>query len=271
MIIPLVMKDVMITALKEAGKIQLEYFNKVHRVDEKESISSIVTEVDLLCDKQIQGIIKKVFPDHNLLTEESGLIDKGSDYTWIVDPLDGTSNYTAGLPWFGVLIALFEGIRPVLGGAYLPVTKQIFIAEEGKGAFLNGKQLQMDEVNLKNSLFAFSTDYTTDSEFQENGMKLFSYLLGHVRNIRSTNSLVDHLMVAEGKFGGAVNLYTHIWDIAAPYLIIKEAGGDMRLLNGEELLFNLSDSGFNINYPVIAGTFNIVGEIRPVLTRIFDE
>ena len=265
------MKEVLIAALKEAGKIQLEYFNKVHRVEEKESISSIVTEVDLLCDKQIQEIIKKEFADHNLLTEESGLIVNSSDFTWVIDPLDGTSNYAAGLPWFGVLIALFDGNRPVLGGAYLPATNQLYVAEVGKGAYLNGKQLHIDEVKMKNSLFAFSTDYTTDFEFHEMGMKLFSYLLEQVRNIRSTNSLVDHLMVAEGKFGGAVNMFTHIWDIAAPYLIIKEAGGEMSLLNGEEILFDLSDGGFHTNYPVIAGATNIVDEMGPVLTHIFDE
>ncbi len=258
------MKNVLIKALHEAGRIQRENFNKAHHIEEKESISSIVTEVDFLCDKIITDIIRQEFPLHNFLTEESGLTNNHSRYTWVIDPLDGTSNFAAGVPWFGVLIALFENDLPVLAGAYLPITDQLYIAEAGKGAFLNNRKLVIEDINLKNALFAFSIDYSDDNAFLEKGLDLYRHIIKNARNIRSTNSLVDFMMVAEGKFGGAVNLFTKIWDIAAPWLIIREAGGELKQLFETELSFDLSERGLVKNYPVIAGSFSILAELKNI-------
>jgi len=258
------MKQLLIKALKEAGEIQQKNFNKVHHIEEKESISSIVTEVDFLCDKIITDIIRQAFPLHNILTEESGLTNNHSRYTWVIDPLDGTSNFAAGIPWFGVLIALFENNVPILAGAYLPIPDQLFIAEAGKGAFLNNRQLLIKDINLKNTLFSFSIDYCDDNAFLEKGLDLYRLIIKNARNTRSTNSLVDFMMVAEGKFGGVVNLFTKIWDIAAPWLIIREAGGELRHLYDQELSFDLSESGLLKNYPVIAGSFSILAELKNI-------
>ena len=85
----------------------------------------------------------KRFPVHNIISEESGFSNRKSKYTWVIDPLDGTSNFASSIPWFGVLIALFENNIPVMGGAYLPVLNQMYIAEKGKGALLNGKPFRM--------------------------------------------------------------------------------------------------------------------------------
>src|SRR5512139_590570 len=114
------MKDILISALRTGGKILIDYFDKPVAAFRKESQSSVVTEADFKSDSSIVSFISGKFPRHNIISEEGGYRDKQSDYTWVIDPLDGTSNFAANIPWFGVLITLFEKNLPVMGGAYLP-------------------------------------------------------------------------------------------------------------------------------------------------------
>ena len=257
------MKDTLLTALKASGEILLGYFNKPMEIKHKESQSSIVTEADLASDSLIIKLISEKFPGHNTLSEETGFINRNSEYTWIIDPLDGTSNFAAGIPWFGVLISLLRENTPVMGGACLPTSDTLYFAEQGKGAFRNGKQFVMP-VNraLKNSLVAFSLDYTDDEEFLNRGLEKFKYVVRNSRNVRSTNSLLDFLYVAEGKFGGCINLYTKIWDIAGLSLLISEAGGRMTDLYGNDLHFLAGPEMLEKNFPVVAGPGEIVSSLK---------
>lgn len=248
------MKKTMIHALQSGGEIQADKFKVVKHISEKETISSVVTDVDLESEKKIIGIIEKRFPEHNILSEESGFKNKNADYTWIIDPLDGTSNYVAGLPWFGVLIALLKGTTPILTGAYLPITGDLYIAQESKGTTLNGKSLHIENIEIKNTLVAFSMDYTTDEPYMQRGIKYYKYLVQNTRNVRSTNCLMDYLLIAEGKFGGCINMFSRIWDITAPWLIIKEAGGIMKNLDFSELVFTIDENCIQKNIPVMAGS-----------------
>ena len=246
-------------ALRISGEILLQHYNRPLNETVKESQSSIVTEADLASDKAIKNLIIGRFPDHNIISEETGLINKGSEFTWIIDPLDGTSNFAAGIPWFGVLITLLKGNIPELAGAYLPSSDDMYIAERGKGAFRNGERMQtIINKDLKDSLFAFCVDYTEDSEFLDRGMDIYKYIVMHSRNIRSTNCLLDFIYTSEGKFGGVLNLYTKIWDIAGLSLILRETGGVMNNINGNELEFELSYNIAEINFPVIAGNKAII-------------
>src|SRR4030042_6478951 len=115
------MKNLLISALKVSGKTLLGYFNKPLKTKQKESQSSIVTEADIESENVIINLIKARFPGHNIISEESGFTDNKSEFTWVIDPLDGTSNFASGIPWFGILIALFKHNTPVAAGAYLPV------------------------------------------------------------------------------------------------------------------------------------------------------
>jgi myo-inositol-1(or 4)-monophosphatase len=262
------MKQVLIEALKKAGKIQLNYFGKTHREIAKESISSIVTEVDIESEKCIIETIISAYPNHSIISEERGYIDNHSNYTWVIDPIDGTSNFAAGIPWFEVLIALFENNIPVLGGAYLPVSGDLYMAEKGKGAHLNDKKLHIPDKELSNVLFAFSTDYSADADYQNFGICLYQFLVQNARNVRCTNSLVDALLVAEGKLGGCINMFTKIWDIAATYLIVKEAGGIFKNLNFTEINFDLNPQNMLKNYGIVAGSNSVVRSIETGLSEI---
>ena len=258
------MKNTLKSALRASGSVILDYYNKPVKVREKESQSSIVTEADFSSDSVITAIIRGKFPEHNLISEETGFVNNNSEYTWIIDPLDGTSNFASGIPWFGILISLFRNNKPFMGGAYLPVTDILYFAERGKGAFRNDSPLVMPEKEFKDSLIAFSLDYTDDEVFLGKGMDLYKYVVRNSRNIRSTNSLIDFVYVAEGKFGGCINLFTRIWDIAALILIINEAGGTMTDIYGNDIHFIINEDLMSKNFPVVAGSKEIVESIGKV-------
>ena len=229
---------------------------------QKESQSSVVTQADFESEKIIIELIRKKFPSHNIVSEERGFINNKSDYTWIIDPLDGTSNFASGIPWFGVLITLFKFNMPIIGGAYLPVHDLLYFAEAGKGAFRNGKPLpRLENSELKDSLFAFCVDYTEDMDFLNRGLEIYKLIVKGSRNVRSTNSLIDFIYVAEGKFGGVLNLYTKVWDISGLCLIISEVGGIMKNIDANDIYFNLNENIIEENFPVIAGTLKIVNSI----------
>ena len=254
-----IIKETLVEALRTGGKILLEYFDKPVKTHHKESQSNIVTEADMKSDSMIVSFIADRFPEHNIISEESGFNNKMSRYTWVIDPLDGTSNFAASIPWFGVLISLFEGNIPVLGGAFLPSFNVLYFAERGKGSLRNGKTLILDaNKDLKNSLIAFSVDYTEDEAFLNKGISIYKHIIKNARNIRSTNSLIDFICVAEGKFGGCINLYTRIWDISALELIISEAGGVMLDIVGNEIKYSIDNDIINRNFSVISGSKKIV-------------
>jgi len=257
------MKETLLEVLKAAGEELLNHFGNHIDFKVKESQSSIVTQADLKSDALITGFIRKRFPLHNIISEESGFSNLNSRFTWVIDPLDGTSNFASGIPWFGVLIALFDGNIPVIGGAYLPILNQLYIAEKGKGVFLNGKPFRMKKSSgLKNSLFSFNVDFTDNEIVLNESIAIYKNLVKAARNIRCTNSLVDFLYVAEGKFGGCINLFTRIWDISALGLIIEEAGGVMKYVTGEEIKFQLEENVSAINFSVMAGSEEIITEVK---------
>jgi myo-inositol-1(or 4)-monophosphatase len=156
-----------------------------------------------------------------------------------------------------------KGNYPVLAGAYMPASDKMYIAERGKGAFRNGQPMEVPvRKDLKDSLFAFCVDYTDDLDFLDRGMEIYKFIARNSRNIRSTNCLLDFIYTAEGKFGGVLNLYTKIWDIAGLSLLIKETGGMMRHIDGNELEFDLSGNIADINFPVIAGDISIIRSLE---------
>ncbi len=260
------MKNTLISALRTSGKTLLGYFEKPIEAKIKESQSSIVTEADFASDAVINKIIKANFPEHNIISEETGFTDNNSEYTWIVDPLDGTSNFASGIPWFGVLITVLNKNVPVMAGAFLPVQDIIYFAEKGTGTFRNGKLLpKINNKNLKDSLFAFCVDYSDDPELLNKGLEIYRYIVKSSRNIRSTNSLMDFIFVAEGKFGGVLNLYTKVWDISGLGLIINEAGGIIKNIDGNDLQFSVGNDLIEENFSVLAGTGNIVESMKEVL------
>lgn len=265
--IPEYARDTLHSALEKGGEALLARWGKNLPSTVKESISSVVTEADLASEKEILGILLGTRKPANVITEESGYTDNGSDFTWVVDPLDGTSNFAAGLPWFGVIIALFEKEIPILGGMYLPVDKQLYLSGSGAGATRNGEAINSSSSTvLSEHLLSYSFDFNEDQEKTRSEMEIMLRLSRKVRNIRSTNSLLDFCYVADGRLGAALNQTTKIWDIAVPWLMIREGGGTVTDIRGKEITFDLSPKAINQNYTILASGAGLHGPILKTIT-----
>lgn len=254
--------------LKEASTILMSKFGKEIEEELKENQSSIVTEMDVAAERKIEHIISTKYPSHSIVGEETGAVMTGSEYTWVIDPIDGTSNYAAGLPWFGTLLAVLQHDKPYAAGAYLPYYDLLYYAEEGKGATCNGQTIQVtQERSLKNVLFSYATDYSVNLEKTKYETDLLFEVIQNVRNIRATNCLIDFCYVADGRFGGNINHSTKIWDIVAPYLIIKEAGGIMTELDGSDIEFDLNIDNYLRNYAVIACASHLFEPVMGMVSK----
>jgi myo-inositol-1(or 4)-monophosphatase len=264
--IPAKSGEILEEALRKGGEVLLDYHGKSLQTTVKESISSVVTEADLASEKAIFEILQNTRESFNIISEEAGYTDHGSRYCWVVDPLDGTSNFAAGLPWFGVIIALFEGNSPVLGGMYLPVEERLYFAETGMGAHLNDSPIHTTgSPDLHSMLVSYSFDFSNTPGKTRSEMELLEELSKRVRNIRSTNSLVDFCYTADGRLGAAINQTTRIWDIAAAWLMITEAGGKVTDIDGEEILFDLSPDSYQQNYTIIVSGEGIHQQLLKII------
>jgi myo-inositol-1(or 4)-monophosphatase len=254
-------------SLKEASEILMSKFGGTIEGELKENQSSIVTEMDIAAERRIEHIISSKYPNHSIVGEETGAVMTGSEFTWIIDPIDGTSNYAAGIPWFGTLLAVLQHDKPYAAGAYLPYYDLLYYAERNKGATCNGKPIKVTyEKSLKNVLFAYAMDYAVDLEKTRYETDLLFKIIQNVRNIRTTNCLVDFCYVADGKLGGSINHSCKIWDIVAPYLVIKEAGGIMTDLDGIELEFDLSIDNYLKNYKILASAKDLHKRIMEIVS-----
>uniref|UniRef100_UPI0032167005 inositol monophosphatase family protein n=1 Tax=uncultured Draconibacterium sp. TaxID=1573823 RepID=UPI0032167005 len=262
------MKQTLHTALNEAAKILLKNFGEITGYTVKESQSSIVTQADVDSENRIMAIIAERFPGHNLLGEETGFQDKGSEFTWVVDPIDGTSNFAAGIPWFGIIICLLKNFKPYMAGCYLPVQNQLYFAEQGKGATLNQNPVSVSkEVELKNILMSYSLDYSDKPGKTEQEAKTIQLLVENIRNLRSTNCLVDFCYTADGKLGASANQTTKIWDIAGPVLLIEEAGGVATDLQGNSFDFSVTQTNYDRNFEIVAANKVLHSELIKLLNR----
>ncbi len=262
------MKELLYKALHEAGNILLGYCGKISEYTVKESQSSIVTKADIESEKKIIELILEKFPDHNTLGEETGYRNRNSEFTWVIDPLDGTSNFAAGIPWFGVIICVLKNDVPFMAGCFLPVQNEIYFAEKGKGATRNGEKIKVSqETELKNILAAYSLDYSDEPGKTEREAKVIQQVVSKVRNLRSTNSLVDFCYTADGKLGACMNQTTKIWDIAGPGLIIEEAGGKVTDMQGNRFDFKMDETNYNRNFTIIGSNGILHSELIKILNN----
>lgn len=217
---------------RKAGEILSVGFGQQHRVDYKGVIDP-VTEIDHRSEAFILGEIRKRFPDHRVVAEESGESDGNESSVWYVDPLDGTVNYTHGVPIFAVSLAYQEGGSIRLGVVYDPMQDECFSSEKGQGAWLNGKPIQVSLTqDLDHSLVVtgFPYDIRTSSENNLDNYYRFTLCTQGVRRLGS--AALDLCYVASGRFDGYWEVRIGAWDIAAGALIAQEAGATVTSLRG---------------------------------------
>ncbi len=193
----------------------------------KGNYNQVLTETDKKIGTFIVDQIKKIFPEHSLIDEETGIVDNRSNYIWVVDPIDGTSNFAFGLPTYGTLLGLLYKNVPIVGGLALPEFNEIYYAEKEKGAKCNGKSVHVtNEADLSRCLISYSIDANREKpEEVNNECHLAAKLINNIRSLRMSNSVFDTAMVIKGKYGAYIMQHSKIWDNVAQQVLIEEAGG----------------------------------------------
>ncbi len=240
-------KSTLLEALQEGGKILKNRLGE-RQIIAKKSELSFVTAVDHESEKCILSIIRRTFPDHALLTEESPAQGNSSS-RWIIDPLDGTTNYVHTYPVACVSIAYEEKETVEMGGVYDPFRNELFFAERGQGATLNGKEIIVSKnPTLSESLLATGFPYDRREKIDEY-LPIFKNFMMKVHGIRRCGAAaIDLCYVACGRYDGYWELKLNPWDKAAAALIVIEAGGSLSNFSGEPLTLedtqNLASNGF---------------------------
>lgn len=231
------MKDKIENVIKEAGKIMLRARDKDFLVEEK-GTANFVTEYDIKVQRFLESEFIKIIPDASFLAEEEGE-DKngvGDGYTFIIDPIDGTSNFTFGVNMSVISVALTKDKETVFGAVYNPYTDEYFHAEKGKGAYLNGKAIKVSSAKPKDALVALGTAPYYKKTVGKEVKRLFTALLENFGDLRrSGTAAMDLCNVARGSFVAFFEPLLSPWDYAAGALIVKEAGGVITDFSGNEL------------------------------------
>lgn len=224
---------VAVKACRAAGRIQMAAFGAALEVEHKGEID-LVTAVDRRSEEEIIAILTGTFPDHGCLAEESPLTEGMSDYLWVVDPLDGTTNYSRGFPVFCCSIALTLKGEVLVGAIYNPLLRELFTACRGGGTFLNGKRVHVTrQERLSEGFLATGFPYDIRRS-QRNNLDHFSRFATRCLAIRRAGAAaLDLAYVAAGRFDGFWELKLKPWDMAAGALMVEEAGGRVSLPGGQ--------------------------------------
>ncbi len=226
------LKDFAINLAREAGNVLKRKFNSTHEIQYKGEIN-LVTEADKMSEDLIIAAISSSFSDHGILSEESPEQNSQAKLRWIIDPLDGTTNYAHGYPVFCVSIALENDGVIVLGVIYDPLRKDMFVAQRGKGAYLNGKKLKVSKTaTLSRSLLATGFPYDIRVS-KDNNLDHFNLMAMEAQAIRRAGAAaLDIAYLAAGRFDGFWELKLMPWDMAAGCLMVEESGGVISDMNG---------------------------------------
>ncbi|MCS7203302.1 MAG: inositol monophosphatase [Thermodesulfovibrio sp.] len=246
---------VALEAAKLAGRIIKEKIGTITKENiTQKSISDYVTEVDIYSEKKIIEHIKKYFPHHQIMAEESSNNYKKAEYLWIIDPLDGTTNFIHGFPVVAVSIALMYKGELKVGVVYDPIKDELFYAEKDEGAFLNSERIRVSSLK-EPSLSLIATGFPfRNKQYIDSYIKIFRELLYSVSDLRRPGAAaIDLAYVACGRVDGFFEFALSPWDIAAGTILIKEAGGVVSDFDGGENYLKTGNivAGNNIIHPFL--------------------
>lgn len=227
---------------REAGALLMDYFHQHLKIEYKGE-ADLVTAADRAAEKLIRERIAQNWPDHDVLGEEQGLNDRGSEYRWYVDPLDGTTNFAHGFPVFCVSLALEHrtlqpGGERIAGVIYDPTRDELFSAARGKGAHLNGEAIHVSKIRtLRESLVA--TGFPSHKRHKNPNIYFYHQITLRSHGVRRAGSAaLDLCNVASGRFDGFWEFNLNPWDTAAGVLLVEEAGGKVTRYDGSPFELN---------------------------------
>jgi myo-inositol-1(or 4)-monophosphatase len=256
--------NIAIKAARAAGTTIMRSLNRLDSVPvvEKERYD-FASEVDRAAEADAIREIRRAFPDHSILAEEGGASGTHSRFTWVIDPLDGTSNYLRGFPHYAVSIAQMDRDEPVLGVVYDPVRDELFVSARGSGATLNERKVRVSQrLGLEGALLATGFPFRQRAHLNAQ-LGMLRSLLGEAEDVRRTGSAaLDLCYVACGRLDGFFEIGLKPWDLAAGVLMVREAGGRVTDFRGE--------AGFMASGNVVAANLKVgdamLAAIRPELS-----
>jgi myo-inositol-1(or 4)-monophosphatase len=228
-------KNILLEAVEAGGKELQRFFNGEFKITNKEGINNPVTEADHAAEKAIIDIIQKNYPNHFILSEETGEIITNSEYKWIIDPIDGTINFANGIPICCVSIGLEKEGEMLMGAVYAPLLNELFFAEKSHGATLNDKKITVgNKTEVINSCLVTGFPYTY-LDAPNGPLQVFEKLIRKGVPVRRLGSAaIDLCWVAAGRFDGFYEHKLSAWDSAAGFLMVQEAGGKVTDFNGNK-------------------------------------
>lgn len=253
-------KKVAVDTAKRAGKLLMEFFDKPLRIRKKSTAIDMVTQADLASEKLVVDTLKNKFPEHAVMAEETKTQRSESEFVWLIDPLDGTTNFVHSHPFFCVSIALARNDHPVVGVVYAPVLQQLFVAVKGEKPTMNGRAIKVSKnEKLIDCLLATGFPYKNMSVAKRNIQHMKNFL-GKVHGARRDGAAaMDLSYVAAGVFDGFWEYSLHPWDVAAGKLLVETAGGKVTSFKGKA--FNIYGGG------IVASNGRIHGQMLRVLGR----
>ena len=226
------MKSFLVEIAREAGDLLLNYFDKGIDVAFKGTVD-LVTEADRTVEDLVIGKIRQQFPDHDVLGEETGALKRGGTQRWVIDPLDGTTNFAHGFPWFAVSIGFEVRGEMMLGAIFNPCSGEFYLAERGGGATLNDRPIQVSTASqLDQSLLATGFPYDRKTTSVNNYDHFINFQQAARACRRPGAASLDLACVAAGRFDGFWEMKLKPWDVAAGMLLVEEAGGQVTDFDG---------------------------------------
>lgn len=222
-----------IEAARQAGHVLRENYNKPHQISNK-GIIDLVTEMDRESERMVTEMLHNVYPEYGILGEEGAKSTGSSTCRWIIDPLDGTTNYTTGYPMFGVSIALEKQGEIVIGVVYNPILNELYAAEKGKGTRMNGALIHVSKTaELGKALVATGFPYDAWTSPADNCAELGRFVKTTLSLRADGSAALDLCHIACGRLDGYWELDLEPWDMAAGALIVQEAGGTVTQVDGK--------------------------------------
>ena len=230
----MLLKQTLLDATEAGAAIMKAYFDKHFTISNKEGINNLVTEVDHKSEEAIFKVIRQQYPDHFILSEESGAFETESRYKWIIDPIDGTVNYANGIPICAVSVGVEKDGIMEMGAVYNPFIGEFFFAQRGYGATLNDRKILVsDKTELSKSCLVTGFPYTY-LDTPNGPLQVFEKLIRKGVPVRRLGSAaIDLCWVAAGRFDGFYEHKLQAWDSAAGFLIVEEAGGKVTDFKGD--------------------------------------
>lgn len=243
-------KTVLLNAVKSGAEQLSYYFYRTYKVYNKDGVNNPVTEGDKASEKAIIDVITSTFPNHSILSEEVGAISTDSEYKWIIDPIDGTINFSQGIPICAVSVGVEYKEDIIMGAVYNPLMNELFFAERGRGAYLNDNPIHVSQKNDFEKC-CFVTGFPYKYLDEPNGpLQIFEKLIRKGIAVRRLGSAaLDLCWTAAGRFEGFYEHQLNAWDTAAGKIILQEAGGR---------LSNLQGNPFDIYAPGLIATNGLV-------------